>query len=233
MKANGFVLTKEERDVLVLAATHPNGQHLNNTEVAQRLGISISKAKILIHQACMKLGAHNRNEAILFAIRRGEIKLDELYTLNELAEMLNALNPDVLKKIAQLVREDMEYGHPPWKDEQITSNDKRKDVILTESEQDVLRLVGRGLTNREIADTLYISVNAVNTFLYRAYNKLGVHKRVDAVVLALKRGDIGISEILSLNELIQNLAPLGAETLDKLAQLLNQKHGQEPVMADS
>ena len=90
-------------------------------------------------------------------------------------------------------------------------------------------LAGCGLTNREIADRLYISINAVRTFLYRACTKLGTRRRADAVVLAVQQGEIGASDIFSPNELIQILAPLGAGSLEKIAQLLNQKLGQEPI----
>jgi DNA-binding CsgD family transcriptional regulator len=212
---------------------HPNGQHLNNTEISQRLGISVNRVKTLIHQACIKLGAHNRTEAILFALRRGEIKFDELYSLDELAEFFWALCPDMLRSMTRLVHEELEHGHPPWNDRQTIRKDKRQDTILTKSEQDVLALVGRGLTNKEIADTLYISISAVRTLLYRAYTKLGTRKRTDAVMLALRRGEISISEMFSLGELAEYLAPLGAETLEEIAQVMNQKLGQGPIPTGS
>ena len=47
MKAKGSILTKEERDVLILAAPHTNGQSLSNCEIGLRLGISITKVKTL------------------------------------------------------------------------------------------------------------------------------------------------------------------------------------------
>ena len=218
---------------LVLAAAHPNGQHLNNTEIAQHLGESVSKVKILIHQACVKLGAQNRIEAILFATRRREISMNELYTLDELAELLSSLYPSGLRRIAHLVREGLEHGYPMETDEQVIHTDRRQDTILTKSEQDVLILVGRGLTNKEIADTLYISSNTVRTSLYWAYTKLGVHKRSDALMLALKRREINIAQMYSLYELLEYLAPLGAESIEKIAQLMSQKFGQEPVPAGS
>ena len=229
MNVNGNILTEEERDVLVLAAAHPNDQHLNNTEIAQRLGISVNRVKTLIHQACIKLGAQNRVEAILYALKRGEIGFDELYTLDELAEFFWALCPDMLRNITHLIREELEHGLLPVKVEQIIRTDKKEGTILTKSEQDVLALAGRGLKNKEIADTLYISASAVRTFLYRAYTKLGTRKRTDAIMLALRRGEISICEMFSLSELLEYLAPLRAETGEKIAQRMKQKHGQEPV----
>ena len=233
MKIRNTVLTREERDVLVLAAIHPNGQHVNNTEIAQRLGISVSKVKTLIHQACVKLAARNRYEAINSAVRRGEISINELFSLDELSELISALHPDTLRRIAHLVREGLEYGHLPGEDEQIIRTDRRQDTMLTKSEQDVLGLVGRGLTNREIADTLCMSISTVGTFVYRACAKLGACNRSEAFVLALKRGEIGIDDMFSFNELLQYLAPLGAESLEEIAQLVSKKLKQEPVPTGS
>jgi len=98
------VLTREEREILILGAIHPGGKHLSNSEIGQRLGISVSRVKTLIHQACVKLESHNRIEAIFFAMRRGEISLNEVYSLDELAEILSSLSPDMLRRIAHLVQ---------------------------------------------------------------------------------------------------------------------------------
>jgi DNA-binding NarL/FixJ family response regulator len=226
MKTKSTVLTKEERDNLILFAR--DGQHLSNSEIAQRLGIPVSKVKRLIHQACVKLEAHNRIEAIFFAMKRGEISPTEFYSLDELAEILISLSPDTLTRIAHPVRQELEHGHLPEKDEQIIPTDRRQDSKLTKREREVLILAGRGFTNKEIADNLCISISAVMAFLNRARRKLGVCKRADAIVLALKRREITVGEIFSLNELLQIYGPLGVETLEKIAQLLNQKLGQEP-----
>jgi hypothetical protein len=51
--------------------------------------------------------------------------------------------------------------------------------------------------------------------------------------LALKQREITAGEISSLNELVQALAPLGADSVEKIAQLHNQKLGQEPIPTGS
>ena len=229
MTTKSTVLTREERDILILGAIHLRGKHLSNSEIAQRLDISVSRVKTLIHQSCVKLEAHNRVEAIFLAIRRGEISLNEVYSLDELTEILSSLSPDALRRIAHLVRQELEHGHPPGEDKQIICTDRRQDTTLTKRERDVLILACRGLTNKGIADRLCISSSAVRTFLNRACTKLGARRRADAVVLALKQREIGVGEITSLDEVVQGLAPLGAEFVEKMAQLLNQKLGQEPV----
>jgi len=232
MKTKSTVLTKEERDILILATRH-DGQQLSNSEISQHLGISVSRVKNIIHQACVKLEAHNRAEAIVFALKRGDIRLNDFYSLDELAEVLGSLGSGMLRRIAHLVRQELELGYPPGKDEQIIRTDRRQDAILTNRERDVLILAGRGLTNREIADRLYISIGAVTTFLNRACRKLGARRRTDAVVLALKQREISVGEILSLYEMLQFFAPLGAESIEKMAQLLDQKLGQEPIPTGS
>jgi DNA-binding CsgD family transcriptional regulator len=229
MKTKSTVLTREERDILILGTINPRGEHLSNIEIARRLGMSVNRVKTLIHQACVKLEAHNRIEAIFFAMRRGEISLNEVYSLDELAEILSSLSPDMLRRIAHLVRQELEHGQLPGNDEQIICTDRRQDSILTNRERDVLILAGRGLTNIEIADRLYISISAVRTFLNRACTKLGARRRSDAVVSALKQREISVGEICSQNEVVQGLAPLGAESVEKIAQLRNQELGQEPT----
>jgi DNA-binding NarL/FixJ family response regulator len=216
-----------------LGTIHPRGKHLSNTEIAERLGVSVNRVKTLIHQACVKLEAHNRIEAIFFAMKRGEMSLNEVYSLDELAEILSSLSPDTLVGIAHLVRQELEHGHLPEKDEQIICTDRRQDTTLTKRERDVLILASRGLTNQEIADRLYISISAVRTFLYRACTKLGVCKRADAALLALKHVEIGVGDICSLDEVVHGLAPLGAESVERMAQLLNQELEQEPILIRS
>jgi DNA-binding CsgD family transcriptional regulator len=233
MKTRSTALTREERDILILAGLHPLGRHLSNTEISQRLGISVSRVKTLIHQACVKLEAHNRIEAIFFAMKRGDISLNEVYSLDEIAEILSSLSPDMLRRIADLMRQELEYGHLAANDEQVIRTDRRQDTALTNRERDVLILAGRGLTNTEIADRLYISVSAVRTFLNRACTKLGVRRRADAVVLALKQREIGVGEITSLDEVVQGLTPLGAESVEKMALLRNRGLGQEPISTGS
>jgi LuxR family maltose regulon positive regulatory protein len=60
---------------------------------------------------------------------------------------------------------------------------------LSERELEVLQLVAQGLTNREIASRLFLSVNTVKAHTRNIYGKLGVHNRTQAVARAR---DLGI-----------------------------------------
>ncbi len=59
---------------------------------------------------------------------------------------------------------------------------------LTPREQEVLRLVCHGLSNKEIAQRLFLSVRTVENHLTNIYGKLGVRSRTEAAVLAVQRG---------------------------------------------
>lgn len=61
---------------------------------------------------------------------------------------------------------------------------------LSPREQEILRLVARGLTNAEIGRSLFISEATVKTYLLRAFGKLGVSDRTAAVTTAIKRGEL-------------------------------------------
>jgi DNA-binding NarL/FixJ family response regulator len=59
---------------------------------------------------------------------------------------------------------------------------------LTPRELEILTLVGTGLTNTQIAADLVISENTVKTHVARVFDKLGIHERVQAVIIAYDTG---------------------------------------------
>jgi DNA-binding NarL/FixJ family response regulator len=73
-------------------------------------------------------------------------------------------------------------------DEIIIRIEIASDIALTERETDVLRLLLEGRANKEIANSLGISVRTVKFHLDNLYSKIGVNSRVEAVVFALQRG---------------------------------------------
>ena len=56
-----------------------------------------------------------------------------------------------------------------------------KDIGLTAREQEILELIARGLSNREIGETLFVSENTVKTHSSRIFEKMQVKRRVQAV----------------------------------------------------
>jgi DNA-binding NarL/FixJ family response regulator len=60
--------------------------------------------------------------------------------------------------------------------------------LLTEREHEVLRLMARGATNLEIAETLYVAEATVKTYVGSIFTKLGVRDRAAAIVFAYDHG---------------------------------------------
>jgi DNA-binding CsgD family transcriptional regulator len=62
----------------------------------------------------------------------------------------------------------------------------RPSPALSEREEQVLALIAQGLTNQEIADRVYVSINSVKTYIRSAYRKIGVSSRSQAVAWGLR-----------------------------------------------
>jgi NarL family two-component system response regulator LiaR len=63
-----------------------------------------------------------------------------------------------------------------------------QELGLTAREAEVVALLTQGLTNQEIADKVYLSINSVKTYLRTAYRKMGVNRRSQAVAWGLTHG---------------------------------------------
>ena len=61
---------------------------------------------------------------------------------------------------------------------------------LTPREVEILALLGDGLTNRQIAETLHISQNTVKFHLSSIFSKLQVASRAEAITVGLRSGII-------------------------------------------
>jgi DNA-binding NarL/FixJ family response regulator len=59
---------------------------------------------------------------------------------------------------------------------------------LNDNQSQILRLVGEGYTNREIAKRVHLSELTVKSYLQEIYRKLGVRNRVEAALLATREG---------------------------------------------
>jgi two-component system, NarL family, response regulator LiaR len=57
---------------------------------------------------------------------------------------------------------------------------------LSQREAEVLAFIAQGLSNQEIADHAFLSINTVKTYIRTAYQKIGVTRRAQAVLWALE-----------------------------------------------
>ena len=71
---------------------------------------------------------------------------------------------------------------PPSSREPFAPNTAQQQTLgITARELEILTLVARGLSNREIATQLFVSENTVKTHCARAFDKLGAARRTQAV----------------------------------------------------
>ncbi len=69
-----------------------------------------------------------------------------------------------------------------------TDDTARERLGITCRELEILELVARGLSNREIGETLFVSESTVKTHCSRAFDKLGARRRTQAVQRGRKLG---------------------------------------------
>jgi DNA-binding NarL/FixJ family response regulator len=66
--------------------------------------------------------------------------------------------------------------------------------LLSEREKEVLGLLGKGLSNKEIAERIYLSEGTVRNYVSSIFEKLGVTDRTQAAVLAIRYGLADLSD---------------------------------------
>jgi DNA-binding CsgD family transcriptional regulator len=71
---------------------------------------------------------------------------------------------------------------------------------LTDREQEILRMVATGVTNREVAYRLNISVNTVKVHLRNIFGKLGAESRTEATMIAVREGWVAVESVGEASE---------------------------------
>jgi DNA-binding NarL/FixJ family response regulator len=109
--------------------------------------------------------------------------------------LLKDIDPDSLRQAVKVVAEGNALLSPSVTRRVIaefaeTTGDLDDSVLdqLTPREVEVLALVGKGRSNDEIAEELFISASTAKTHVNRAMMKLGVHDRAQLVVIAYETG---------------------------------------------
>src|ERR1700728_4214880 len=173
-------------DVVLMDIRMPRSSGI---EACRAMKEAAPSAKIVI------LTISDEEEDLFEAIRAGasgylikDIPLDEgAATVRAVYGGQSLINPSMagklLSEFATLARRDAEEEpakHAPA-------------PKLTDREMEVLRLVARGMNNRDIAKELFISENTVKNHVRNILEKLQIHSRMEAVMIAVREKLIEIS----------------------------------------
>jgi len=60
---------------------------------------------------------------------------------------------------------------------------------------EILRLAARGISNKDIAEKIFLSPRTVQVHLGNIFSKLGVASRTEAVLFGLKRGWLNLEDL--------------------------------------
>ena len=167
------ILKEKKPDVLLLDINMPN---MNGLEVLRELKEKGMEQKVLI------LTIHNEVEYLLKAVEIG---------VN--GYVLKDSNSDVLKKAIITVCQGEEYIQSsliPYLKMSLDKKKQKQPDDLTRREVEVLKLLARGLFNKEIADTLSISEKTVKNHVSSIFKKINVSDRTQAAVYAIKNNYI-------------------------------------------
>jgi NarL family two-component system response regulator LiaR len=68
------------------------------------------------------------------------------------------------------------------------NEERLKDLGITKRELEILELIAQGMSNREIAEKLFVSENTVKTHSSRLFDKLNARRRTQAVQIGKEMG---------------------------------------------
>jgi two-component system response regulator DevR len=133
--------------------------------------------------ACLMLTSFAKDDALFESIMAGasgfvlkQIRLDELVVaVRRVAAGESLIDPTLVGKLLERIR------HPA------TDVDPRL-ASLTPLERSILKLLVEGLTNREIAPHVHMSEKTVKNYVSSILHKLGLSRRTEAAVFALRTG---------------------------------------------
>lgn len=164
-------------DVVVLDVSMPGGGLEACAKIKERrpeMGVVI-------------LTMHEDQEYLMKALRSGanSYMVKDVDSSN-LAEAIRAAKegrPYMHPKLAGLALMEMARGGPAQKEKRSAD-----DPGLTDRELEVLRLVGQGASNREIAASLFISEKTAKNHMTHIFEKIGVSDRTQAALYAIRNG---------------------------------------------
>ncbi|HOA40008.1 MAG TPA: response regulator transcription factor [Halanaerobiales bacterium] len=133
-------------------------------------------------------------KVLILTIHDGEEYIYEVAKAGAEGYVQKDIKPEELKDaIERLIKGERVF--PPAIEEQVPeeSNNPEQFEELSSREQEVLELLAKGMSNRSIAETLYISDKTVKNHVSNILKKLSVEDRTQAVIVSLKRGLVKLS----------------------------------------
>ncbi|MFH1413604.1 MAG: response regulator transcription factor [Candidatus Omnitrophota bacterium] len=176
-----FELVREFKpDILLLDITMPK---ISGLDIIDRVKRASSKTKIIV------ISVHQAGTYVLKAMRRGvQGYLNKDSVAEELILALSRVNAgrtylgaSISDYLSEVMQEPAEHKMPKGK-------------ILSEREQDVLRLVAEGKTAKQIAETLFLSRRTVENYKNNILKKLNLHKTSDLIKYAIENKIIDSGE---------------------------------------
>lgn len=105
------------------------------------------------------------------------------------------LEDTIFMPMVSLLESQVDVNEEDSNGQQLTENSQQ---VLSEREKEIIIGVVKGLTNKEIADKLFISIHTVLTHRRNIARKLEIHSPAGLVIYAIVNGIIGIDEIKDL-----------------------------------
>ncbi|MFI6492990.1 response regulator [Streptomyces sp. NPDC050564] len=135
--------------------------------------------------ACLMLTSFDDDDALLDAIMAGasgyvlkQIRGSDLVSaVRTVASGQSMLDPATTARLMSALRDPQGEGAAQQEEDARLAG-------LSEREQEILALIGEGLTNRQIGERLYLSEKTVKNGISRLLAKLGVERRIQAAVIA-------------------------------------------------
>lgn len=132
------------------------------------------------------LTTYDTDEWVIDAVRSGAAgyllkdtpKEDLILAITDTIKGRSHIDPQVAGKLLNHVAAQPALSIP---DQQVVSR-------LSDREREILRLLGRGLSNVEIAQALFLSEGTVKNYVSTILSKLGVTDRTQAALLAMRAG---------------------------------------------
>jgi DNA-binding NarL/FixJ family response regulator len=165
-------------DVVLMDIRMPRGDGLTATEQMARLRPPPCVVVLTTFDLDEYVHSALRNGAVGFLLKdasAGEI----LAAVRSAAGGDAMISPRVTRRLLRTFAEPKPDRH---------GEAARRLSVLTGKEHDVLVTIGSGLTNAEIAATLYMSEATVKTHISRILAKLNLNNRVQAAILAHRAG---------------------------------------------